>query len=86
MSPRVPIDQAAVARFCERGGIRRLAFFGSVLRDDFGPESDVDVRVAFGLARRVGFIALARFDRDRGALLGRRVNRRTARDLSRYLR
>ena len=50
MTPRIPIDEARIARICESHGIRRLALFGSVLRDDFGPESDVDVD---GSARRL---------------------------------
>ena len=47
MSPRISIDRDAVSAFCRRHHIRRLALFGSVLRDDFGPESDVDVLVEF---------------------------------------
>ncbi|HET9984515.1 MAG TPA: nucleotidyltransferase family protein [Longimicrobiales bacterium] len=46
-SPRIPIPYAALADFCRRHHIRRLALFGSVLREDFGPESDVDVLVEF---------------------------------------
>ena len=44
---RIPIDKKKIAEFCRRRRIRRLALFGSVLRDDFGPESDVDVLVEF---------------------------------------
>ena len=40
MSPRIKIDQAKIKDFFRRNHIRKLAFFGSVLRDDFGPESD----------------------------------------------
>ena len=43
----IPIPHEEVAEFCRKWGIRRLAFFGSVVRDDFGPESDVDVLVKF---------------------------------------
>lgn len=43
----IPIPHEEVAEFCRKWGIRRLAFFGSVVRDDFGPESDVDVLVEF---------------------------------------
>ena len=44
----IPIPHEEIAEFCRKWGIRRLAFFGSVVRDDFGPESDVDVLVEFG--------------------------------------
>lgn len=44
---RIPIDKDKIAEFCKRRRIRRLALFGSVLRDDFGPDSDVDVVVEF---------------------------------------
>lgn len=43
----IPIPHEEIAAFCRKWGIRRLAFFGSVVRDDFGPESDVDVLVEF---------------------------------------
>ncbi|MHC4392285.1 MAG: nucleotidyltransferase family protein [Planctomycetota bacterium] len=47
VEPRVQFDRGEVADFCRRNHIQRLALFGSVLRDDFGPESDVDVLVEF---------------------------------------
>ena len=47
MNAKIEISKDAIAAFCQRNHIRRLAFFGSVLRDDFGPESDVDVLVEF---------------------------------------
>ncbi len=86
MTPRIPIDEARIARICESHGIRRLALFGSVLRDDFGPESDVDVLVDFEPSQRVGFFALARMERQLGDIIGRKVDLRTAADLSRYFR
>ena len=45
--PRVDVPQAAIADFCKRHAVRKLALFGSVLRDDFRPDSDVDVLVEF---------------------------------------
>jgi len=71
---RVHIDRDRVAAFCRRHHIRRLAVFGSAVRDDFGPESDVDVLVDFDPAARVGFIALARAARELSELLGRHVD------------
>jgi hypothetical protein len=47
VSPKIPIDRDQIADFCRRHHIRKLAFFGSVLRDDFSPDSDVDVLVEF---------------------------------------
>ena len=44
---RISVDRERIADFCRRHHVRRLAFFGSVLRDDFGPDSDVDVLVEF---------------------------------------
>jgi predicted nucleotidyltransferase len=54
MPARIAIDHEKIARFCEKYGIRKLALFGSVLRDDFGPESDVDVLVEFEPERVIG--------------------------------
>ena len=47
MRARIPINREKIADFCRRNHIRRLALFGSVLRDDFGPDSDVDILVEF---------------------------------------
>jgi predicted nucleotidyltransferase len=70
----VEIDREQIAAFCRKHRIRRLAVFGSALRGDFGPESDVDVLVQFDPAARVGFLALARAARELAAILGRRVD------------
>ena len=47
MSAQVSVDQERLAEFCRQNGVRRLAIFGSALRDDFGPDSDVDVLIVF---------------------------------------
>ena len=60
----IPISPIAVAAFCEKNQIRRFSVFGSVLRQDFGPESDVDVLVEFAPEARVGYIRLAGMERD----------------------
>lgn len=52
--PEVSIPQAQLAEFCRKHGIRKLSFYGSVLRDDFSPDSDVDVLVEFERGRTVG--------------------------------
>ncbi len=72
----VDIPEAVIADFCRRNNIKRLALFGSILRDDFGPRSDVDILVEFEPGTRVGlrFFAL---QRELSALLGRTVDLNT---------
>jgi predicted nucleotidyltransferase len=79
------IDRARLAQFCKRNHIRRLALFGSVLRKDFRPDSDIDVLVEFEPGRTPGFAFIAIQD-ELAELLGRRVDLRTPEDLSRYFR
>ena len=83
---RIPIDSDRIAAFCRCNDINRLAFFGSVLRDDFGPGSDVDVLVEFAPDARVGFFAMARMQDELSAILGRPVDLCTPKGLSRYFR
>ncbi|HYA34716.1 MAG TPA: nucleotidyltransferase family protein [Candidatus Binataceae bacterium] len=82
---RIVIDRAKLADFCRRSHIRKLALFGSVLRDDFGPESDVDVLVEFepGWVPGLAFFAL---EKDLSEILGRKVDLNTPGFLSRYFR
>ena len=54
MSAKVSVDQERLAEFCRQNGVRRLAIFGSALRDDFGPSSDVDVLIEFEPGRTPG--------------------------------
>lgn len=83
----VPIhyDSQALADLCHRYGIRRLAFFGSVLRSDFRQESDVDVLVEFDPQAIVGLKFMA-IERELGELFGRRVDLNTPDFLSPSLR
>jgi predicted nucleotidyltransferase len=62
VNPHIVIDRDAVAAFCRRHHITRLALFGSVLREDFGPQSDIDVLVEFqaGYVPGLDFISLER--------------------------
>jgi len=85
MSPNVAIDREALAAFCRRHGIRRLAVFGSALRHDFGPHSDVDVLVEFEPGRTPGLAFFAMQDELSG-MLGRVVDLHTPASLSRYFR
>jgi len=83
--PRIEVDKQQIARFCRRHRIRRLALFGSVLRDDFGPDSDVDVLVEFedGHVPGLAFFAM---EAQLSAILGRKVDLNTPRFLSRHFR
>ncbi len=86
MAVKIAVDRDAIADFCRKHSIRRLAFFGSVLRDDFSPESDVDVLVEFEPGRRIGLIGMAKVELELSSLLGRKADLRTAPELSRYFR
>ena len=86
MSIRVSVDATRIGDFCRRHHIRRLSFFGSVLRDDFRPDSDVDVLVEFEPGYPVGFIRLAGMEIELSEILGRRADLRTPAELSRYFR
>ena len=86
MAAKIAIDQDRIAEFCRRHQIRKLALFGSVLRDDFRADSDVDVLVEFEAGARVGLIRLAGMERELSCILGRRADLRTPGDLSRYFR
>lgn len=87
MRPHLQVDPGAIADFCRRHHIRRLSLFGSVLRGDFGPASDVDVLVEFHTGRTPGFFRLFDMEDELSALLGeRRVDLRTPEDLSPYFR
>src|SRR5512143_2295865 len=70
--PAIEIPADRISKFCARHRIRRLALFGSVLRSDFRPESDIDVLVEFESGAAIGYFELARIERELSALLGGR--------------
>jgi predicted nucleotidyltransferase len=84
-SERIHADPAQIADFCRRHHIRKLSFFGSVLRDDFTPQSDVDVLVEFEPGKVPG-LAFFRMERELSKILGRKVDLNTPNFLSRYFR
>ena len=86
LRPGLAIDDAVLADFVSRHGVRRLALYGSVLRDDFGPVSDVDILVAFKPGKTPGLLRLAQMELELEAALGRQVELRTYEDLSRFFR
>lgn len=85
MAIQIRVDVEKVAGFCRRHHIRRLAVFGSVLRDDFRPDSDVDVLVQFEDGHTPGW-ELFHLEDELSALLGRRVDLNTPGFLSRSFR
>lgn len=86
MSVRVAISREQIIDFCRRNHIRKLAFFGSVLRDDFREDSDVDVLVEFEPGHPVGLIRMAGMEIELTKIIGRKADLRTPNDLSRYFR
>ena len=84
--PAINVPTEAIAAFCQRHHMRSLALFGSVLRSDFGPGSDVDVLVDFEPDKEPGLIALAGMERELSQLLGHQADLRTPQDLSRLFR
>ena len=85
MGVKIDVPKEAIAAFCKRHHICQLAFFGSVLRDDFTPESDVDVLVEFEPGHTPG-LAFFAMQRELSAMLGRNVDMHTAQGLSPYFR
>lgn len=86
MASRIPIPQDWIAAICRQYHVRKLALFGSVLRADFRPDSDVDVLIEFEPHHTPGFFGLARIERELTQIIGRTVDLRTPEDLSRYFR
>ncbi len=82
---QIPLDKSRIADFCRRHHVRKLAFFGSVLRDDFDSDSDVDVLVEFE-ANHVPGLAFFAMERELSQILGRKVDLNTPQFLSRYFR
>jgi len=83
---KMTVPQREIANFCHRHRIRRLSLFGSVLREDFRPRSDVDVLVEFEPGQSVGLIRLAGMERELSQLLGRKVDLNTRGFLSPWFR
>jgi hypothetical protein len=85
-TPAWDIPRERIAEFCRRNHIRKLSFFGSVLRDDFRSDSDVDVLVEFDPAHVPGYIRLAGMELELSEILGHKVDMNTAHCLSPYFR
>jgi len=84
---RIPVSEEEIRKFCQNHGIRRLALFGSLLKGTATADSDIDLLVEFEPGMTPGLLALAEMEGELSALAGgRRVDMRTAEDLSRYFR
>jgi predicted nucleotidyltransferase len=83
--PPLPVTAEQIAAFCRKHHIRWLAVFGSVLREDFGPDSDVDVLVEFEPGHVPGFAFFGIQD-ELSQLFGRQVDLGTPRSLSRWIK
>ena len=85
MPTQILVDPQKIAEFCRRHHIRKLAFFGSVLRNDFRPDSDVDVLVEFEPDHVPG-LAFLSMEEELSEILGRKVDLNTPSFLSPYFR
>jgi predicted nucleotidyltransferase len=88
MAQKLPIQipQVELGDFCRRWQIRKLSLFGSVLRNQLRPDSDLDVLVEFRGGLQAGLIQMAKIERELSDLVGRKVDLRTAADLSHHFR
>lgn len=82
MIARIDVPHERIAEFCRKHGIRKLELFGSVLRDDFGPDSDVDVMVVFEPGRTPGWEFFT-MDEELAEIFGRKVDLHTRQEVER---
>jgi predicted nucleotidyltransferase len=83
---RISIPKDKIADFCKQNQVRRLSLFGSILREDFGPDSDIDILVEFEPGTRMGLIRLSGLEIELGKIVGRKVDLNTPGFLSKYFR
>ena len=86
MSLKIDLSEDKIKDFCQHNRIRRLSLFGSVLREDFGPESDIDVLVEFEPGTNVGLITLAGMEIELGQMLGYKIEIHTVKGLNPHFR
>jgi predicted nucleotidyltransferase len=82
----IAVDDEVLADFCSTHGIRHLGLFGSALRGEVRPDSDVDLLVEFEPRRTPGLLGIAQLELELSGLIGRSVDLRTSGDLSRHFR
>lgn len=83
---QIKLPPKKIEEFCKKHHIRKLSFFGSFLREDFGPDSDLDILVEFEPQQTVGFLKLAGMERELSEIFNYKVDLRTPLELSRYFR
>lgn len=83
---KISIPKDKISEFCRQNQIRRLSLFGSVLREDFSPDSDVDILVEFEPGTRVGMIRFSGLEIELSNIIGRKVDLNTPGFLSKYYR
>lgn len=81
IAPKNELEQ-----FCRRYHIKTLSLFGSALREDYSPESDIDILVEFQPGYKIGFLKMAHIENELSKMFGRKVDLRTPEELSRYFR
>lgn len=86
MNLPISLPKDKLAEFCQRNHIRKLSLYGSVLRNDFRPDSDVDILVEFISGTKVGYFDLSRMERELSEMLNRIVDLHTPAELSHYFR
>lgn len=74
LNERIGVPLNAIEAFCKKWKVGELAFFGSILREDFGAESDIDILIQFGSERTPGLLGLVRMERELTEMLGRKVD------------
>ncbi len=82
----VNIPEEQIKKICRKYHISRLSLFGSILRDDFAPDSDVDMLVEFEKGYKPGLLGMVRLEMELSEILGRKVDLRTPAELSRHFR
>ena len=86
INQRISLPREEIAEFCQTHRIRKLSVFGSVLRDDFRPDSDIDVLVEFEAGHVPGLLRMAALEMELTNILGHKADLRTPAELSRYFR
>jgi uncharacterized protein len=80
------IDEEALQSFCVRHHVRALSLFGSTLRGEEGPDSDIDLLVDFAPGTRIGLFGIAKLEAELSDMFGRPVDLRSPADLSKHFR
>ena len=86
MANHINLSKKEIAEFCKKNHITELSLFGSVLRNDFNDNSDIDILVKFEHGYKVGFLTLAKIELELTKMLGRKIDLRTPMELSKYFR